>query len=163
MARGRRGGVALTAAGLGLVAGMRSMSAPALLAGHLVEHRRRRREGVASRLLASPGRCRLLRLLAAGEMVADKMPFIPARTEPMPLAGRAAMGALCGAALAEHRGGARAGAAVLGAAAAVAATFAAYHLRRAAGQRLALPDAMLGVAEDALVVGLGRSLLRPAD
>ena len=36
---------------------------------------------------------------AIGELIADKLPFIPNRTSPGPLFGRIVLGALCGATL----------------------------------------------------------------
>ena len=62
---------------LGTVTGMRSMSGPAALA--LGQH------GVLRGIVP---------LLAVGEMIADKSPFVGARTDPLPLAGRAVMGAI---------------------------------------------------------------------
>ena len=84
-------------AGLGLIAGMRSMAAPALLSRHLAGRSARGR-GAAMRLLASRRTASVLTVLAAGEMVADKTPAIPDRTDPPALLGRIVMGALSGAA-----------------------------------------------------------------
>lgn len=135
----------MRAAGLGAIAGMRSLSAPALV----------RRERDSSHSAAW-----LLPVLAAGEMAVDKLPWTPDRTRPLSLAGRAASGAVVAAAVA---GGDRRhvlGAALLGAAAAVAAAFAAHRLRRWAGRRSDAPDAVLGLMEDAAVLAAGRRLAR---
>lgn len=141
----------VVAAGFGAIAGLRSMSAPQLL-GRRLSHRRRRR-GRLGRVLASPAAARTLRIAALGEIVADKLPFVPARTDPLPLLGRAATGALCGLAVAGELGTAPLGPAIAGAGAALAAAFAAYHLRR--GVDRALPDALVGLAEDGLVRTVG--------
>lgn len=145
------------AAGIGCVAGMRSMAAPALLSRQLTEHPHR---GPAGRLLASPPVASVLPVLAAGEMVADKTPFIPDRTEAVPVAGRALMGALCGAAICHGTRSEQMAGALVGAAAAVGATFLAYTIRRRAGE--ALPDLVLGMAEDALVLALGARIASAA-
>jgi uncharacterized membrane protein len=133
---------AAVAFGIGAICGSRSMLGPALV-----------------------GRCalpttaqRVLTMMAAGEMAADKSAHMPARTEAMPLIGRLALGALAAGAYASPRR--RIEAAFAGAAGALAGTFAWYHLRRLATIRLGLPNTLAGLAEDALAVGAGTLLLR---
>lgn len=140
---------------------MRSLSAPALLSAELA---RRARDGAQpafpASLLASPVAARLLGVLAAGEMLGDKLPFIPDRTDPLPLIGRALSGALVGAAVAadEHREMWLP--ALVGVAAAVAATFAAHWIRGAVDRRL--PDTVVGLAEDGIVMAAGTRLAAAA-
>jgi uncharacterized membrane protein len=119
---------------LGAITGMRSMSGPAALA---LER-------------SSPFRS-FVPLLAAAEMVVDKTSMVGDRTDPLPLAGRAVMGAVAGGLVArEYRQNIAAGS-LIGAGTAVIAAYLAFHLRR----RLPLSGVLAGVAEDALVVGLG--------
>ena len=119
---------------LGTLSGMRAFSGPAALAfGH--------RAGLQ----------RAAALLAAGEMLADKLPFISDRVAPFPLAARATAGAVVGGVIAREEGANVWGGALLGAAAAVGAAFVAYHLRR----RSRLPNVVNGLLEDALVLGIG--------
>ena len=119
---------------LGALTGMRSMSGPAILAAG--------RGGVLPRLALT---------LAAGEMVADKTDAIGDRVDPLPLGGRAAMGALVGGIIAHDRRGNRALGAALGAAAAVVMAHVACYLRkRAPGSNL-----LSGLTEDAIVTGVG--------
>jgi uncharacterized membrane protein len=122
------------AAGIGAVSGGRSMLGPALVT-------------------TSPWAHRMTTALAIGEMTADKTPQIPARTAPMSIAGRMAFGAMA-AATAAPRAKVRAG--LIGAAGALAATFALFHARRFATERLRVPNAVAGLAEDALLIALGR-------
>lgn len=119
---------------LGALTGMRSMAGPAALAAG--------RGGLLPRIAAT---------LAAGEMVADKTEQIGDRIDPLPLGGRAAMGALVGGVVAyERRSNLLLGAA-LGAAAAVVMAHVAYHVRkRAAGSAL-----LGGLTEDAIVTAAG--------
>lgn len=145
------------AAGMGAIAGMRSMSALALLSRHLSQRKRGGR-GTAVRLLSSRRTATVLTLLAGGEMVADKTPFVPDRTEPPALAGRAFAGALSGVAIADWRGSSQVGAAILGAAAAIGATHLAYTLRVEAGERSGAPNAVLGLIEDVVVWAAGSRL-----
>jgi uncharacterized membrane protein len=147
------------AAALGVVAGMRSMAAPAALSRHLVTDPTVP-TGVLDDLLSRPAAPRVLGVISAAEHVADKLPFIPARTDPGPLAGRIAAGALCGWVLARRAGDSAVGGAVIGGLAAAAATFAFYHLRRALTTDVGLPDVAVAVAEDVAAVALGEFALR---
>ncbi len=116
---------------LGALTGIRSMAGPAAIALH--------RGGLLARVVTA---------LAAGEMAADKTSFIGNRTDAIPLAGRAAMGAVVGAVIAHDAhtnmfvGGA------IGAATAVAAAHLAYQVRT----RLPVPSALGGVLEDLVVM-----------
>lgn len=145
--------------GLGAIAGMRTMSAPALLVAYLRRQGPENVDGSALQLLASPTAEWATRLLAAGELAADKVPGIPARTDPAPLLARALSGGLAGYALSAVHGKSKGKGAVLGAAAAVAAAFGAYHARRALVNSLGVPDQAVALLEDALVIGGGRRLI----
>lgn len=150
-----------TAAGLGAVTGLRSMTGAALVARELSTRGapsrwRRRSHSTLERWLTDRKVARALQVMAAGEILVDKLPGAPDRVAPASLAARAAVGAILGAAVAgdERRG---AGAAV-GAVAAIAACFAGWWLRREAGRATHLPDAALAVAEDAVAVAAAREL-----
>jgi uncharacterized membrane protein len=87
-------------------------------------------------------------LLSAGELVADKLPATPPRSEPPGLAGRIASAAASGAAVAGAPG------AMIAAAVAGVATFALQRGRAALGRRTGIPDPALGALEDAIALGL---------
>ena len=150
----------LRAAGIGAIAGMRSLAAPALVSRELSHRESRALEGTPLALLATPTAANVLQALAASELVADKTPLVPDRTAPVPLVGRAGAGALAGAAVAVAGGERALEGALVGAAAAVATTYTAYHLRRFFSRRLHIPDRLLGMAEDALVVRGGLAVAR---
>ncbi len=138
------------ATALGVMAGMRSMSAPALISqvarkGQLVV------EGSKLGFLNSRGAITTTALLAVGELIADKLPATPARTAAGPLIARAVSGALCGAVLCSAKKKSTWLGAFYGTLGALGGTFAAYHLRRSVEQNLKLPDAVVAVAEDAIV------------
>jgi len=155
--RGRNDTVLMTAAALGAVAGLRSMSAPALLSHEMAEEDDRPANSI-ERLLSSDVTARVLALMAGGEMLADKTAMVGNRTSPIPLIGRALMGSLTAAAFAANRRNAILLPAAVGAVAAVAATYAAYHIRRIASERLDIPDRLVGLVEDAIVVGASRGI-----
>ena len=148
---------ALQALGLGAVSGLRSMSGPAFTA-RAARDVRLSLEGTRLAFLAAPRTAKVLTVLQAGEMVGDKLPFTPSRTALPPLLGRAGAGALVGAAVS---GGQRPAAnAVLGSGAAVAAAFLGENLRAVIGGRTGLPDPLLALAEDVVVLLVGARLLR---
>lgn len=148
------------AAGAGVVTGMRSMALPAFLS-----HRRSSEggHGRVTRHLARSDAATLLSVLAAGEMMADKTPFIPDRTDALSLAGRAAIAGLCGVAVAESRNTSLIPAAVVGSLAAVGSTFVSYTLRKKTGALTGLPDSILGAVEDALVLVSAARLVEALD
>ena len=140
---------------IGVIAGLRSMTAPAAVSwaarlGWL------NLEDTALSFLGLPITSIILSLLAAGELVADKLPKTPSRKGALGFTGRLITGGLSGAAI-----GASEGALILGLLAgvlgAVAGTYGGYELRvRLAGAiGKDLPAALL---EDLIAVG-GAALL----
>jgi uncharacterized membrane protein len=127
---------------LGAISGSRSMLAPALVA---------RAAGVSR---GAP----LLATLAGGEMLADKLPFIPARTRALPLVGRLASGAVVGSAFCAGRS--RVACAIGGAAGAVVAAYALTRVRQFVTTQRGVPNAVAGLCEDAVALAAGLWLLR---
>ena len=110
----------------------------------------------APSLLSSQAVANVMSVMSAGEVVADKLPGIPARTAPGPLIVRALLGAVAGgAACSERRDNVAAGA-IVGAGAALLAAYGFYHLRRWLTKEVGLPDAAVAVAEDTLALAVGR-------
>jgi uncharacterized membrane protein len=157
-AAGRSGSRSWTVpARIGAVAGLRSMLAPALV-GRALEEAGAAGHGLAGRALASPAAGLILPVLAALELLADKLPMTPARVRPAPLIARALAGAFAASAVASQRGSrrrSRIAPALVAAASAVGAAFAGYHLRRWVRRRSGLPDAIVAVVEDAAALALG--------
>jgi uncharacterized membrane protein len=132
-----------SAAALGAICGMRTFGAWT---------------GLALRGRVPDARLRTgLLMAAAGEMVADKTPWIPPRGAAPSLAGRVLSGALAGRAVDGARG------ARVGAATAAATTYASERAREMLGQRLGIPDWTLAAAEDLIVVGVAAVAARPPD
>jgi uncharacterized membrane protein len=92
-------------------------------------------------------------VMAAGEMLADKTSFVGNRTDALPLAGRALVGAVVGAIVAREHGSSLVAGMALGAATAVAAAHLAYRLRR----HLPVSNVVGGMLEDGLALGLAAS------
>lgn len=147
------------AASFGALAGLRSLTPPALLS--LVGARGRGKLGRSDfGFLKNRGSLYAFAALAAGELVADKLPGIPARIKPGPLTARVASGALCGAAVFAAERERVAVGALVGGAAAAAASFAAYHLRKNAVDREKTTALLAALAEDALTLVGGAGAIR---
>lgn len=151
----------LQAACLGVIAGMRSMAAPALVSDHFARTPSADLEGSPLRWLGTAKTAKVTKFLAAGEIVGDKLPMTPSRVAPGPLFGRIASGGLCGAALCTAAGKRTEVGAALGVAGAIAGAYGFYHLRRMLGQKLPIPDPVIGAAEDLLAFGTGWLVLQP--
>ena len=136
---------------IGFVAGLRSMLAPAAIAwaGHLgvIDL-----SGTALRFMATPIFLALFSFLALGELIADKLPFIPKRTAAVPLLFRIGSGALCGAGVAAPYS--LGVGAIVGALGAIIGAFAGYYTRRRLVHQMGLRDLFVALGEDALALGL---------
>lgn len=94
----------------------------------------------------------VIAVMAALELVGDLLPFIPDRTDALPMLGRVGAGALIGAAIGDATGRDRVTGAMIGAVAAWIATHATFVLRRELAARL--PAAAAALIEDAVVVSV---------
>jgi uncharacterized membrane protein len=144
----------VSATTIGFVSGLRSMTAPAVLSA----------AGSAGWFGFGTSRLKWLRssktalafgALALGELVIDKLPSTPARTKAGPLIARAASGALCGAAVCAIENEDLVAGAALGAAGAVAGTYAGYYLRKHAVERHGIPALAAALTEDAIAISGG--------
>jgi len=146
--------LALSALGIGIVAGLRSMTAPAAVswAAHL--HRLDLRD---SRLVlfGSAIAAYTISALGLGELVTDKLPFVQNRTSPLPMAFRILSGSVCGAALCISVNRLILQGAMLGGLGAVNGAFGGFHVRRMLVKYLKIADTAIALAEDVLAVGLG--------
>lgn len=113
-------------------------------------------------VLSNPAGRVALQASTVGEMVMDKTPFVPSRTNPGPLGGRMAFGALAGLAIGML--GAGAGARVLGALtgalAAAAGAYGGNAYRSGVTKATGLPDLPVALVEDAAAVLLARKGVR---
>ena len=93
-------------------------------------------------------------VLAAGELIGDKLPHTPSRTAPFPLIARIAFGGLVGAIAATALHGSLIEGVVLGAISAVAGAFLGFHLRHFLVKERGLSDLFVALTEDVLTIGL---------
>jgi len=149
----------LKAIGLGVIAGMRSMSAPALVSNHIARSQPEEISDSPFKVMGYQKTATLLKGLAIGEMIADKLPVVPARVSTGPLIVRVISGAISGGAVCAAEGERAGRGAVAGGLAAIAGAYAFYHLRRNVGEETNVPDPLLGLAEDVIVVKGGLGIL----
>lgn len=148
----------LLALGIGIVAGLRSLTAPAVVAwaahlGWINLH------NSPLAFMGSKWSLGIFTVLALVEFVADQLPGTPARTAAVGLSARIVTGGLCGACLAVAGGAALIVGAVAGAIGGVAGAFAGYHTRVGLVHSLHVPDVAIAVPEDIVAIGLGLFLV----
>lgn len=148
------------AIGMGAIAGMRSMSAPALISHQLHNQPSALLADSPLRYLQHDWVAAGLKVFAASELAGDKLPQATDRITLPSLLARAASGALVGATVfATHKNKPLQGA-LVGAVTAVAATYASFYGRKALGKYTHLPDAACGAIEDVLTLGAGWAISR---
>ena len=145
--------VFLLALGIGIVAGLRSLLAPAVIAwaAHfdlLILH--------ASPLafMGSRAAVALFSIFAIGELIADKLPTTPKRTAFAPLLARILLGSLSGASLCVAAGKSLLAGALLGGIGSVIGAFVGYEIRRRVVNNLHIKDIFVAVSEDAIAIAL---------
>jgi uncharacterized membrane protein len=135
---------------IGIVAGLRSMTAPAAVSwaarlGWLDLH------GTWLAFLGFAATPYILTVLAIAELIADKLPKTPSRKTLVPLSVRIVSGALCGAALgAASR--ALTGGLLAGALGAVAGTLGGYEFRARLVKAIGGNDLPIALLEDAIAI-----------
>lgn len=139
---------------LGLVDGLRSLAAPAIVCWaarlgclHFA--------GTKFAFIEHRSTLTVFTLLAIIELVVDKLPNTPARTAPVGLIARIIFGGASGLALAAGAGISVSLAGLIASIGAIAGAFAGYHFRRAIVFKAHLPDLVAAIAEDAITIAGG--------
>jgi len=148
----------LLALGIGVVAGLRSLTAPAVVAwaahiGWINLH------GSPLAFMGSAWAVGIFTLLALVEFVADQLPSTPARTAAVGLSARVVTGALSGACVAIAGGAVVWLGALVGAIGGIAGAFGGYQARVGLVRTLHVPDFAIAIPEDFIAVGLGLFLV----
>jgi uncharacterized membrane protein len=148
------------ALGLGAVAGMRAMSAPAILSHFLSKSPDKQLNDSPLHYLQGSKLATGMKVLAVAELLADKLPQAPDRIAVPQLVVRAISGAVVGATLSEANGEKKLIGAVLGGLGAVAASYAFFYLRKKLGEATGIPDTAFALIEDTLAISAGAALLK---
>jgi uncharacterized membrane protein len=146
--------VVFLALGIGVVAGLRSLTAPAVVAwaahiGWINLHHS------ALAFMGSVWAVAIFTVLALVEFVSDQLPSTPARTSAVGLSARIVTGALTGACLALAGGATVWLGALAGAVGGIAGAFGGYHARVGLVRVLRVPDFAIAIPEDLIAIGLG--------
>ena len=144
----------LLAFGIGFVAGLRSLTAPAVVAwaahiGWINLH------GSPLAFMGSAWAVAIFTVLALVEFVADQLPSTPPRTAPPGLSARIVTGALTGACLAVAGAAILWGGALAGALGGIAGAFGGKQARVGLVHALRVPDFVIAIPEDLIAIGLG--------
>jgi uncharacterized membrane protein len=146
------------AVGIGVVAGLRSLTAPAAVSwaaclGWLDLH------GSPLAFMGSRVAVVIFSLLAIAEYVADLLPSAPSRTTPGPLIARIVSGGLCGACLCVSAGRFAWVGALLGGLGGVIGAFGGYQARTGLVRALKVKDRVVAIAEDIVAIVLAWIIL----
>ena len=148
----------LRALGIGIVAGLRSMTAPAAVTW-AAGHGRLSLGNSPLSLLDSARAEHTARKLALGEFVSDKTSMLPSRLRPGSLLFRLISGGVCGAAFSISDGEKPGAGAALGATGALVGSLLGYAWRTRVIKQWQIPDLAGALMEDALAVGLAAAVV----
>lgn len=144
--------------GIGIVAGLRSLTAPAAVswAAHLGWLNL---QGSPFSFMGSTAAVAIFSLLAIAEYVADVLPKTPSRTTPAGLVVRIFTGALSGACLCAAANQSLPAGAVLGAMGGVIGAFAGYEARTRLVRHFNVKDIAIAIPEDLVAIALAYFLV----
>ena len=143
---------------VGVVAGLRSLTAPAVVAWAAHRHWLNLQGSLLS-FMGSSAAVGVFTLLAVLELIADQLPSTPSRTRPAGLAARIVLGALSGASVAASASQSITFGGVSGAAGGVVGAFAGYEVRTRLVRALMVPDFVIASLEDAVAIAAGLSIV----
>jgi uncharacterized membrane protein len=146
--------------GIGIVAGLRSFTAPAVVSwaahlGWLNLH-----ESPLA-FMGSTAAVAIFSLLAIVEYVGDMLPKTPKRTAAFPLTARIVMGGLAGACVCAAATQPMLVGIALGGIGGLIGAFAGYEVRKRVVNALKIKDAIIALVEDLVTIGLAVFLLLP--
>ncbi len=139
---------------IGVIAGLRSLTAPAVVSWAAHQNWLNLHNSSLS-FMGSTAAVAAFVLLTLVELVADQLPSTPSRTKPPGLIARIVLGGLSGACVAVAGAQSIALGAVLGGMGGIAGAFAGYEVRTRLVRALKVPDFVIAVLEDAVAIGGG--------
>jgi len=137
---------------IGLMCGLRSLTGPAVVAW-AVHWRWIDLHGTWLSFLESTIVLVIATIAALVELIVDKLPSTPSRTQAPGLIARILLGGLCGAALCASGNKSVVLCSVIGAIGGIAGAFGGYQLRSRLVRSLRVPDLPIALVEDAIAIG----------
>jgi len=147
--------------GLGAISGMRSSFGPMVASHILSSNHSEKLEHSPLNFMQKETTASVLKVAALGELIADKFTSGD-RIAAAGVAGRMVSGGLAGASIYEAANEKTAHGYLLGAAAAIAATYASFYLRKGVVEKSKIFDPIIGAIEDAVVICAGIHLIKQA-
>ena len=141
------------AIGIGIVSGLRSLLAPAVVAW-AAHFDLLNLNGSPLAFMGSRTALVIFTIFAIGELIADKLPKTPKRTAFAPLLARILLGGLSGACLFVAAGKSLLYGALLGGIGGVIGAFAGYEIRRRIVSNLHVKDLFVAIGEDVIAIAL---------
>jgi uncharacterized membrane protein len=141
------------AIGIGIVAGLRSLLAPAVVAW-AAHFDLLNLNGSPLVFMGSRIAVAIFTIFAIGELIADKLPKTTKRTAFAPLLARILLGGLSGACLFAAAGKSSFAGALLGAIGGVIGAFVGYEIRRRIVNNLHVKDLFVAICEDVVAIAL---------
>jgi uncharacterized membrane protein len=139
---------------IGVVAGLRSLTAPAVVAW--AAHRNwLNLQNTPLSFMGSTAAVVAFVLLAMIELISDQLPNTPSRTKPPGLIARIILGGLSGAAVAVAGAQSMVIGGILGAMGGIGGAFGGYQVRTRLVRALKVPDFLIACLEDAIAIGGG--------
>lgn len=139
---------------IGLIDGLRSMTAPALVAW-AARWKWLDLHNSSLSFMASAVAAYIFAAAAIIELIVDKLPNTPSRKAALGLTARIVFGGLSGAAICVAGNQSIVSGALLGIAGGVAGGYVGYEVRTRLVKALSVPDFVIAVLEDAFAVGVG--------
>ena len=148
------------ALGIGITAGLRSLTPPAVVAwaAHLGWLNL---NNTPLAFMGSIIAVIIFSLLALFELFADLQPSAPKRTAPVPLVARILTGGLCGTCVCAAGHQSLITGAIVGAIGGVIGAFAGYEIRRRLVTALNIKDTFIALLEDGVAIGLAFFFVSP--
>ena len=141
------------AIGIGIVAGLRSLLAPAVVAW-AAHFDLLNLNGSLFSFMGSRTAVAIFSILAIGELIADKLPKTPKRTAFAPLLARILLGGFSGACLFAAAGKSLLTGALVGGIGSLVGAFAGYEIRRRIVNNLHVKDLFVALCEDLVAIAL---------
>lgn len=143
---------------VGVVCGLRSLTAPALVAWAAHRNWIDLHNGPLA-FMGTTAAVAIFTILAIGELIADQLPSAPPRTAPPGLIARIILGGLSGASIALAGTQSIVAGSILGALGGIAGAFGGYQVRTRSVRALKVPDLVIALLEDAVAIGGGLFLV----
>lgn len=146
--------------GLGIISGMRATFAPAIAAHYLSKESNAALSTSKLHFIQTPTAAIITKLLCAAEIAGDKLPNTPDRIIAPQVIARVASGAFTGAVISAANKDSVATGILIGGAAALAATFGTYYLRKYIDKSTFIKEPLTGAFEDLFAIDMGVLIMK---